>query len=339
MSGRTGRVGRMGSAGRGGRTGRVGPQGMRRAFARAVFATGLLFGLTVAGPASGTPASAVEQQPVDEGSWSLVGDPGEHITAGRSLAFSAGHDRLRAYGDPDGSHVGLRVEAADGGSWSVDLAVAPGTKLTPGTYTGATLYDPFNGNGPGTGPALDLTGAGGFCRSMDADFTVTKVKLGTNGWVEDFDASFDGRCDGATAAAHGRVHLRNRPAPPVLRVSVTAARDAVVTADGLVTVHGTATCSKPADLDVFGRLDQKRSAGAVTSYYGAIVACVPGKPVPWRAVTDPTVSARFTTGPAEVSTQAWTTDRDLTLQISVPAVVTKLRLTRPGRPEAVASRR
>jgi uncharacterized protein DUF6299 len=88
-------------------------------------------------------------------------------------------------------------------------------------------------------------------------------------------AAFDGNLGGA-------MELSVVVAPPPIELKVTIAPDGSVNADGLVRIHGTVTCSRPADpVELSGSVRQERSHGATLAYFEGSVSCS-GR-TPWRA--------------------------------------------------------
>jgi hypothetical protein len=173
----------------------------RRILGVAVSLTAAAGGLLVAG--------AADAQTVSTGTLSFSGDSGDYISQGKAYSYSISKGDGLTVSSSNGSLVSVSVNAYNGDWWTLDID-APGTAvLAPGTYTEAHRY-PFNGTGPG----LDLSGNGRGCNTLTGSFTVTKAVFGAQGYVQNFDATFEEHCEGGTPAVRGEVHISNPPAPP-----------------------------------------------------------------------------------------------------------------------------
>jgi hypothetical protein len=289
----------------------------RMALVATLSLTGALGGLVAAAPA--------QAQPVQSGSLSFSGDPGDYITGGQSYAYSTGAgDQLSVSASEDTSHVGVSLNGYNGDWWYLDFD-APGSQpLAPGTYDGATRY-PFNGAGPG----LSLDGNGRGCNTLTGTFTVLNAVFGPNGHVQTFDATFEQHCEGWEAAARGEVHIANPPPPPALDLDLAVATDGTAsTLNGNATVHGTVSCNRPTSVTVNGTVTEVVKGVLVRGNYSAQLNCTPDAAVPWTASATPSGSTPFEKGDAEASTQATGYDSEYYryLTVSATTVVKLVRL-------------
>jgi hypothetical protein len=72
----------------------------------------------------------------------------------------------------------------------------------------------------------------------------------------------------------GAMELSVAITPPPLELTITIAPNGFVNADGLARIHGTVTCSRPADpVDLFGSVRQQRPHGATLAYFEGSVGC------------------------------------------------------------------
>ncbi|MGH3378297.1 MAG: hypothetical protein ACRDP6_26600 [Actinoallomurus sp.] len=251
------------------------------------------------------PASA---QTVQTGTLSFTSDPGDYIGGGQSASYdtSAG-DGLNVTGSTDDNSVHVGVNGANGDWWYLDIAAPQGQTLAPGTYTGATRY-PFQAAAE---PGLSLYGNGRGCNTLTGSFMVQQVVFGPNGYVQNFDATFEQHCEGSDAALRGEVHITNPAPPPVLDLGLSIATDGTAsTINGNATVHGSVTCTKAATVNVSGTLVETYRRVLVRGTYSKQVDCVPGAPVAWSAVATPTGDSPFRKGKAEATTQANGYDAD-----------------------------
>jgi hypothetical protein len=252
-------------------------------------------------------AAPADAQPVSSGSLSFSGDPGDYISGGQSYSYSTdAGDILNVSSDSAHSLVSVSVNAFNGDWWTLELAAPSGQSLTSGTYTGATRY-PFNGAGPG----LDLSGNGRGCNTLTGSFTVLDAVYGINGYVQQFDATFEQHCEGATEAARGEVHILNPPPPAPLAIDVTVASSGVVsTVSGRATVSGTVTCTKPVTVGLNGSITQIVKKVIVSGTFSAQVTCRPGASAGWTVTVSPSGTTPFQKGDAQVDAQATAYDAD-----------------------------
>lgn len=261
--------------------------------------------LAVASLVAAGPASA---QTVQTGTLSYTSDPGDYIGGGQSASYdtSAG-DTLTVSASSDDRVVGIGVDGANGDWWDLDFAAPQGQTLTPGTYTGAVRY-PFQ---EPTQPGLSFDGDGRGCNTLTGSFTVQQAVFGPNGYVQEFDATFEQHCEGSTPALHGEVHITNPAPPPALALGVSVATDGTASnIDGNATIHGSVTCTKAVSVYVSGTLVETYQRVLVRGSYSKQVACTPGAPVAWSATAVPNGTSPFRNGKAEATTQARGYDGD-----------------------------
>ncbi|MFC9324903.1 hypothetical protein [Kitasatospora sp. NPDC057015] len=274
-----------------------------RALARITAGLGPVLALTAATVLAGPAAHA---QPVGNGTLAFSGDPADWITGGRSYSYADGaQDHFEIGADPEHRHVVLWVEAAGNVSWTLDLTAPAGQELTVGHYT-EPAAEPSDG-----GADVSLYGDGRGCNSLGGSFTVSKLVFGPYGYVQAFDASFEQRCQGSSAALRGEVHIVNPPPPAQLALGVrTAVHGSAGTESGKAAVHGTVKCNKPATVAVSGEVVQSVNRVEVRGSYHTSVPCVPGAPVAWQAQAAPDGSVPFQRGRAAVTTRVEASDLD-----------------------------
>jgi hypothetical protein len=259
---------------------------------------------TVAGAVGALALPAVAQADViANGSFSMSGDAGDYITQGLSYSYSAAAgDTLNATGGPAIFH--LNINGANGDSWSLDLAAPTGQTLQPGVYDGATRY-PFNGSGAG----LDVSGNGRGCNTLTGWFTIQSYKPGSNGAVEEMQASFEQHCEGAAAALRGSVTIGNPTPPPSVDLGVGISPHGTFSKlNGRATVGGTVTCSADATVTVAGEVTQVKNRVLVTGPFSASIDCTAGAPATWEATATPNGTRPFLGGMVEVHAVATATD-------------------------------
>lgn len=274
--------------------------------------------LIVAGFLTGS-ASAV---PVQTGSLSFSGDPGDSISAGGSYSYSTqSGDEMVVVGSGNNS-VYVRVEAADGASWYLNLVAPQGQSLTAGTYTGATIVT----DAPSDTPELYFQGEDRGCQTVAGSFTVGDIKFGTDGYVQTLDATWEQHCDGADAALRGEVHVANPTQPPPLpklRVGMSVSAHGTVSKAGDATLHGSVTCNQVINVSISGYLTQTADSSSPAGYYYADVPCRPGVRLPWTATAHPEdAAAPFHKGAAQDGTQAEAIIGDYDVRVIKSKVVT-----------------
>jgi hypothetical protein len=136
-------------------------------------------------------------------------EPGDFIGGGTSGSFTLAGLKFIAWAHSSRPAVEIRLQSASGlptTNWSFDFSAASGTRLQPGTYTGATRY-PFNSGVPG----LSVSGNSTACGTVIGSFVVLEALYGPQGEVLRFHATFEQRCDGAAAALRGEVRILADP--------------------------------------------------------------------------------------------------------------------------------
>ncbi|HET7696107.1 MAG TPA: putative Ig domain-containing protein [Vicinamibacterales bacterium] len=135
----------------------------------------------------------------------LTGDPGDYITGGRTMYFTAADGAFTAYRNYDnGVSIGFNTPNF-GHWWYLNFAAAGDQYLTPGVYANAIRW-PFQLSTPG----LSIYGDGRGCNVLSGSFEVKEVVYGpgapgTAGSVLAFRATFEQHCEGWAAAARGEI--------------------------------------------------------------------------------------------------------------------------------------
>jgi hypothetical protein len=261
--------------------------------------------LAITSLVAAVPASA---QTVQTGTLSFTSDPGDYIGGGQSASYDSGAgDTLGVTGSTDDRAVHVSVDGANGDWWYLDIAAPQGQTLTPGTYTGATRY-PFQQPDE---PGLSFDGDGRGCNTLTGSFAVQQAVFGPNGYVQEFDATFEQHCEGSDAALRGEVHITNPAPPPALDLGLSVATDGTAsTINGNATIHGSVSCTKAATVNLSGSLVETYQRVLVRGSYSTQVSCKPGAPVAWTATAMPSGSSPFRNGKAEATTQASGYDTD-----------------------------
>lgn len=237
-----------------------------------------------------------------DASLTMVSDPGDTTGFGETFDFStAAGDRFNAFSDSAGSSVTVFMNAANGQSWTLHLAAPAGEALTTRTYPDVTDFP-----GPGQ-PTVSITGIG-FCGPVSGSFTVTNVLI-VNKFVQEFDATFEQHCGGATAALHGELHLSNPPPPPPLQIGVAIdANGTASTVNGRATIGGTVTCSQDVAMQLNGEVTEVVHKTIVRGSFLVGVQCASDAPVPWQATVDPFGTTPYDKGSVDVEVTAQAAD-------------------------------
>lgn len=279
--------------------------------AAAVLMAGL--GLAVAAaPLTGT----AQAHAAATGTLSFSGDPGEYSTGGQSATYAAGEaQQFDVQGSTDGNSVGTTVMTNDGERWTLHLAAPDGQRITEGTtYTGALRW-PY---AQPQHPELEFGQDAQWCTTSTGSFTVSHIDFGPYGYVREIDATFEQYCNGATQAARGELHAR-MPEPPAelaLGMSLDPAGN-VDARTGQITVGGSVTCNKAAQVAVSGNVEQVRKSATAVGYYETTVACTPGAPVPWSvALASSEPGTAFGPGTATLRAAAKADDRDYPVTVN-----------------------
>jgi hypothetical protein len=275
---------------------------MLAAFVTIVSGAGLV---AVAAPASAAP--------VESGSVTFSGDPGDYITGGAEYKYNTvDGDALSVSASSTGSTVSISIDGVTGDWWSLDFDAPNNQVLTPGTSYSATRY-PFNGAGAG----FSLSGNGRGCNELTAIFTVTEASFAEGGYVESFHATFEQHCEGGQPAARGEVHIDNPPPPAPLEVAPDVSNQGTVSpVSGRARVNGEVTCSQPVTVNLSGDLFQVVQGRIVRGPLAGSVACTPGAPVPWTTIVTPAGDRPFAKGRAEASVTATAYDTFYQRQVS-----------------------
>jgi hypothetical protein len=287
---------------------------MKTAWRRPVLAAALSL-VTVAG--SLLLAGPAQAQTVDSGTLSFSGDPGDWVSGGQSYSYATANGDQMLVSSFANNVVNITVNGANGDWWYLDFQAPSGQTLTSGTtYLNATRY-PFNDGGAG----LSLVGNGRGCNTVTGSFTVTNAVFGINGYVQNFDATFEQHCEGFPEAARGEVHITNPPQPPpppTLDLKVVVATDGTAsTLNGDGTVHGTVTCNKPTTVYLYGNIVEVVKRELIRGSFSTQVNCVPGTVFPWTGTASPNGTTPFQKGDAEVKLQAQAYDVDYNTYVTI----------------------
>lgn len=130
-------------------------------------------------------------------------DPGDWIGQGVDATWYRTEGTFTISGDP-----GTVTVIFDGGptSWQVVFDAPDGGSLAPGLYDLATRY-PFNASGE---PGLAVSGSGRGCNTLSGWFLIRQIEWKPDGTPSRLAADFHQRCDSATAALRGSVHVNSR---------------------------------------------------------------------------------------------------------------------------------
>jgi Putative binding domain, N-terminal/Viral BACON domain len=128
-------------------------------------------------------------------------DAGDPIGRGQSGSFTLSGFKFRAWALPS---VNITMQTASNiptTFWHFDFSSGSGTRLQPGTYSGAIRY-PFNSGVPG----LSI-GNGTGCNTLTGSFVVLEAVYGAQGDIQRFHATFEQHCEGAVPALRGEVRI------------------------------------------------------------------------------------------------------------------------------------
>ncbi|WP_133903488.1 hypothetical protein [Actinophytocola oryzae] len=272
------------------------------------------------------PAAAA---PVEYGTLTFSGDPGDYISGGNSYEYDTlDGDALNVSSDAR-ALVSISVDSTTGDWWYLDFAAPNGQQLTSGaTYT-ATRY-PFNGTGAG----FDLSGNGRGCNTLTATFTVIEATFDASDEVESFHASFEQHCEGGPAAARGEVHIGPAPTPLELKPTI-ASQGTVSPVSGRARVNGEVSCTQPVTVALAGDLSQVVAGRIVRGPLSLSVSCTPGATVPWTTIVTPSGSRPFAAGRAEAALTA--TAYDLAYDREVSTSVADITVLIENSPPSAAS--
>jgi hypothetical protein len=244
--------------------------------AAAVLTTALALAATAA-PLTGT-AHAHEAV---SGSLSFSGEPGEFVSGGQSHEYTAGAVEMFNVSGPTTEHaVGVTLVTPEGKRWSLHMEAPQGQKLTDGaTFTNASRW-PY---AQPEDPKLEFGETDRWCNTSTGSFTITHIAYGPYGYIRELDATFEQYCNGSTLPLRGEVHARTAEPPAELVIGLNLDTEGKVdTKSGQITVGGTVTCNKPAQISVSGNVSQTQKHGTPVGWYeDKVVACTPGAPVPW----------------------------------------------------------
>jgi hypothetical protein len=146
-------------------------------------------------------------------------DRGDYIGDGESERYRPKDAAITVRGNR--SFIHGDIDGYDGSWWDVDFSAPDGDILLVGKTYRHALRWPFNGGRPG----LDIAGEGRGCNKVRGQFTVTALKIRTDGSVEFVGIRFEQHCDGITPALRGTFEYRvphgdTHPSSPVRELEI-----------------------------------------------------------------------------------------------------------------------
>lgn len=233
-----------------------------------------------------------------------VGGGREHMfTPENSTSISTSYDGTRVAVAVDG----LSGTSMEGSGFTVEFVAPIGQTLVPGVYEDAARAGLQEWGKPG----IEISGNGVGCNQITGRFEVLEAVFGPEGYIEHFEATFEQHCVQEIPGADpdpgltGFLQIHNPPPPPPLDIQLTInPLQEINPATKMVTISGSITCNRPAEVSVNAGLAQRASQGA----YGTGVLCS-ASPTQWHAATPLTSeSPRFVPGPGTVHVFMATTD-------------------------------
>ncbi|MEU0397602.1 hypothetical protein ABZ208_33505 [Streptomyces sp. NPDC006208] len=290
--------------------------------AATVLTTALAVAVTAA-PLTG-PAQAHEAV---SGSLSFSGEPGEFVSDGQSHQYTAGAVEMFDVSGPTSEQaVGVTVVTAEGKRWSLHMEAPEGQKLTDGaTFTGASRWP----HAQPEDPKLQFGENDRWCDTSTGSFTISHIAYGPYGYVRELDATFEQYCNGSPVPLRGEVHARTAEPPVELAIGLNLDTTGKIdTQTGQITVGGTVTCNKPAQVTLAGNVSQtQKRETPVGRYEEKTVACTPEAPVPWTvsfASMEP--GTTFRPGTATVRGFGKSNDRDYPVTVNTGDHTTEVTL-------------
>jgi len=134
-------------------------------------------------------------------------EPGDWVGGGVEQLFTSADSSFAARLPVGGDFFSSSVVQTPH-SWAVALAAPIGQALAVGSYTGA-LGTSFRTS---TAPGMAISGDGHGCNIASGQFDVSEMSFAPTGELMVFDATFEQRCEGATARLFGRIRI-DLPAP------------------------------------------------------------------------------------------------------------------------------
>ncbi len=199
-----------------------------RHISAAMLAALLIFGCVISFVSTGHASAA----PVATTAVVLDGSPNDYILGGRTRTFTSANATFSTSADATDFYLSINGNGAGTGEfWSVWLAAPRGTRLAPGTYTGASRA-PFRG---GTQPGIDVSGDGRGCNQVGGQFVVEEAVYDTTGTrLTSFAASFEQHCEIFGAPLFGEVRYNSALPYRAIGVTTPTFGDQVVGATGPV---------------------------------------------------------------------------------------------------------
>lgn len=181
---------------------------------------------------STTTTTTVPLTPLPTTALRFISPPGEYIGGGQTRTWTPTDAVFTA--SKGGSILTLRVDGGSQASWTLDFGAAIGDQLQEGrTYSGAQRY-PFQSP---TRPALDVSGSGRGCNTLEGAFTIRELATDVGGNPTRVAIDFEQRCDNNTRLLTGTIHWNaSVPTLPTADVDGDSVRDQI---DNCVSVANT----------------------------------------------------------------------------------------------------
>lgn len=128
-------------------------------------------------------------------------EPGDYVGAGGAGQFTASNATFSGLAEENGRVVHVTIEGANGDVWTTRFAAEAGRSLSPGMYVGAARSSLHTGTGPG----IDVGGAGRGCNSTSGAFVVHTIEFGPQHTLQKLHVTFEQHCENATSALRGEV--------------------------------------------------------------------------------------------------------------------------------------
>ena len=218
-----------------------------------VFASAVAICAVVAG---GGYAGAVA---ATSGSWTTTSDAGDFVGQGQSYSFSTPASGIQ-FGAMDWGEVRVFADTPNG-SWFAFFSAPGGAPLQVG------VYDHAQRAADTTHPGLDVSGEGRGCNTTSGSFTVLGVSYGPLGYLQSLHLTFEQHCEGGIPALRGELNLTAPPPPPPLVVHLTVdPTSGYDRSGGSIQLHGTVSCSQPADAAINGQVSEQTKHGTAFAY-------------------------------------------------------------------------
>jgi len=242
-------------------------------------------------------ASSASAGAVAPATLSMTSEAGDFVGQGGAYHYASATGDAFATFDA-GAAVRVRVIAANGDWWWVELAAPHGLRFAPGAYAGATRY-PIQQ--PGV-PGLSVAGNGRGCNALTGSFEVYEARYAADGRLQRFHASFVQHCEGEAPALLGSIELGETP-PLAIHIALDETAP-INPLTGAATVTGTVTCDRTAALTLSGTLEQSSSPpGAARGTFVRTATCS-ATPTAWSATVKSKSGPAFAAGTAKLAVVA-----------------------------------